>query len=66
MRPRKLKLNGKQKRLSFLIQFFFFFLKDKIYLCKIGNFPTNIFSVMLRSLFPVTLLFRLECVNESL
>ena len=50
MRPCKLKLNEKQKRFVFLIEFF---LMDKIYFCKIGNFLTKMFSVMLRTLFPV-------------
>ena len=59
----KLKLNEKQKRLFFLIEFF---LMDKIYFCKIGNFLTKMFSVMLTTLFPVISLFRLECVHESL
>ena len=63
MRPCKLKLNEIQKRLSFLIEFF---LMDKIYFGKIGNFLTKMFSVMLRTLFPVISVSRLECVNECL
>ena len=51
---------------GYLIDFFFFFLMDKIYFCKIGNFLTKIFSVMLRTLFPVISVFRLECVNGFL
>ena len=38
MRPYKLTLNEKEKRLSILIEFF---LMDKIYFCNIKNFLTN-------------------------
>ena len=39
---------------------------DKIYFCKIGNFLTKMFFVMLRTLLLVISVFRLECVNEFL
>ena len=42
MRPCKLKLNEKQKRLSVLTEFFF--LMDNIYFCNIGNFLTKIWG----------------------
>ena len=64
MRPCKLKLNEKQKILSFLIDFFF--LMDKIYFCKIGNFLTKRFSVILKTLFPLILVLKMEWVSEFL
>ena len=62
MRPCKLKLNKKQKDYLFLLNFF---LIDKVY-CKIGNFLTKMLSVMLRTLFPIISVLRLECLKESL
>ena len=47
MRPSKFKLNEKQKRLEFLLNFF---LINKIYLCNIGHYLTKICSAMLRTL----------------
>ena len=62
MRPCKLKLNKKQKRLFFLIEFFSEW--SFVHFCKIGNFLTKMFSAMLRTFFPVISVFRLKCVSE--
>ena len=59
MRPCKLKFNEKQKRLSFLIKFFF---NGQNLLLQNWKFSTK----MLKTRFPVILVFRLKFVNESL
>ena len=61
MRPCKLKLNEKQKRLSFLIELFFNEQKLLLQNWKFSN--KNVFCYVKN---PFSCHIRLECVNESL
>ena len=62
MRPSKIKLHEKQKRLVYIINFF---LVEKSTFVTLEICEQNLFFIILRTLFSVISVFRLECVNKS-
>ena len=64
MRPCKLKLNEKQRRLSLIIEFI---LSGESLVLQHWKFSNKSFvRYVIRTLFPVISVFRMECVNDSL